>query len=114
FIAEVTVGNPGLRGRYENLVLSQLYPTGWEINNLRLTDDEAFMEAGAFSYQDIRDDRVYTYFDLAPHEEKTFRVSLTASYSGAYYLPGVVCEAMYDPAVFARTRGENVSVVKVN
>src|SRR5690606_24357769 len=23
FIAEVTVGNPGLRGRYENLVLSQ-------------------------------------------------------------------------------------------
>lgn len=114
FIAQVTVKHPGVRGTYQNLALTQVYPSGWEINNLRLTGDQEFLESGLFSYQDIRDDRVYTYFDLAPQQEKTFRVSLTATYAGEYYLPGVNCETMYDAAIYARTQGRSVSVVKPN
>ena len=57
------------------------------------------------TYQDIKDDRVYTYFDLRPNERKTFRVLLTASYAGEYYLPGVSCEAMYDNGIYSMKKG---------
>lgn len=112
FNAEVSVRHTGIRSAYENLALSQVFPAGWEINNLRLTDDQALLQMSPFTYQDIRDDRLFTYFDLAPHEEKIFRVSLTAAYAGSYYLPGPACEAMYDASVYAREKGQMVSVVK--
>lgn len=112
FIAEVSIRHPGIRSAYQNLALSQVFPSGWEINNLRLTDDEAFLSTSPFTYQDIRDDRVFTYFGLAPHEEKIFRISLTAAYAGSYYLPGSACEAMYDASVYARRKGQTVTVIK--
>jgi alpha-2-macroglobulin len=113
FVASVTVINPGLRGIYKNLALTRIFPSGWEITNLRLTGDENTTLTGdAPAYQDIRDDRVYTYFDLAPNQRKTFKVMLTASYVGTYYLPAVSCEAMYDNAVFARKKGKVVEVLK--
>jgi uncharacterized protein YfaS (alpha-2-macroglobulin family) len=68
FIAEVTVAHTGVRTNYENLALSQVFPSGWEINNLRLTDDEGLSQSSAYNYQDIRDDRVYTFFDLTPSQ----------------------------------------------
>lgn len=113
FVATVSVYNPGLRGLYKNLALNQIFPSGWEINNLRLTgDDNKNLTGDTPTYQDIRDDRVYTYFDLAANQRKTFKVLLTASYAGSYYLPAVSCEAMYDNSVYARKRGKVVKVVK--
>lgn len=112
FMAEVTVVHPGQRSWYENLALSQVFPSGWEINNLRLQGDENFVASGAFNYQDIRDDRVYTYFWLTVNERRTFRVMLTASYAGTFYLPAVSCEAMYDKGIYARKKGQVVEVVK--
>ena len=113
FVATVTVFNPGIRGIYKNLALNQIFPSGWEINNLRLTgDDGAKLTGDVPTYQDIRDDRVYTYFDLSANQRKTFKVLLTASYAGSYYLPAVSCEAMYDNAVYARKKGRVVDVVK--
>lgn len=113
FVATVTVFNPGMRGIYKNLALNQIFPSGWEINNLRLTgDDGARITGDVPTYQDIRDDRVYTYFDLGANQRKTFKVLLTASYAGSYYLPAVSCEAMYDNAVYARKKGRVVEVVK--
>ena len=111
-MAEVTVTHAGLRTQYENLALSQVFPSGWEISNLRLTDDEGLSQASSYNYQDIRDDRVYTYFDLSPNQRKTFKVLLTATYSGTYYLPAVNCEAMYDKSIFARKKGYTVEVLK--
>jgi uncharacterized protein YfaS (alpha-2-macroglobulin family) len=112
FMASVTISNTGVRGAYKNLALAQIFPSGWEINNLRL--DEAIARAGGDTptYQDIRDDRVYTYFDLGGGQRKTFRVLLTASYTGTYYLPAVSCEAMYDRSIYARRKGQVVDVVK--
>lgn len=112
FVSEVTISHPGVRGVYENLALSQIFPSGWEINNLRLEGTEEVLATGAFRYQDIRDDRVFTYFNLAPGETRTFRVLLTAAYAGRYYLPGPSCEAMYDATVYARRKGKEISVVK--
>ena len=112
FIAVVSVSNPGTRGVYKNLAINQIFPSGWEINNLRLDDAESRISGDVPTYQDIRDDRVYTYFDLTPGQQKTFRVLLTASYAGSYYLPSVSCEAMYDHGIYARTKGQAVEVVK--
>ncbi|MCW5909978.1 MAG: hypothetical protein KIT62_02830 [Cyclobacteriaceae bacterium] len=113
FVATVTIFNPGLRGLYKNLALNQIFPSGWEINNLRLTGDDAARITGDVpTYQDIRDDRVYTYFDIGARQTKTFKVMLTASYAGSYYLPAVSCEAMYDNSVYARKKGKAVEVVK--
>jgi hypothetical protein len=112
FVASVSVSNPGYRGVYKNLALSQIFPSGWEINNLRLEEAEERITSDAFTYQDIRDDRVYTFFDLAPGQRKTFRVLLTATYEGTYYLPALSCEAMYDNSVYARTAGQEVRVAR--
>ena len=112
FLAEITITHPGVRTAYENLALSQVFPSGWEINNLRLTGDESFAASSAFTYQDIRDDRVYTFFNLPIRQSVTYRVMLTASYAGTYYLPAVSCEAMYDKSVYVRKKGYVVEVVK--
>ncbi len=114
FIAEVSITNPGLRGDYEEVALTQVFPSGWEIRNSRM-DDESFSEPTAsFEYQDIRDDRVYTYFDLGASKTKTFRVQLNASFVGKYYLPAVNTSAMYDETISARTSGMWVNVVPTN
>ncbi|MFZ6012135.1 MAG: alpha-2-macroglobulin family protein [Bacteroidota bacterium] len=112
FIASVTVKNPGIRGLYQNIALTQIFPSGWEINNLRLTNDQNTFNTDRGDYQDIRDDRVYTYFGLGQGSVRTFKVLLTATYAGTYYLPAVSCEAMYDHSVYARTKGQVVEVVR--
>ena len=112
FMAYVTVKNPGLRGDYMNLALTQIFPSGWEINNLRLSNDENTDNIDRGNYQDIRDDRVYTYFDLKSGASRTFKVLLTASYSGSFYLPAINCEAMYDHSIYARTKGREIEIVK--
>lgn len=112
FIASVTLQNPGVRGEYRNMALNQIFPSGWEINNLRLDEAESKLNGDKPTYQDIRDDRVYTYFDIKPGQRKTFKVMLTASFAGSFYLPAVSCEAMYDASVYARTKGQVVEVVK--
>ncbi|MBL7943715.1 MAG: hypothetical protein JNM00_13160, partial [Flavobacteriales bacterium] len=111
FLAEVTVVHPGVRDRYDEMALTQVFPSGWEIINSRLDVSALVNQSDVAEYQDIRDDRVYTYFDLYRKQQKIFRVKLNATYLGKYYLPAVNCEAMYDNTVAARTTGQWVQVV---
>ena len=111
FIAEVQIKHPGIRGNYKEVSLTHIFPSGWEIRNLRMDGVEIDKKADLPTYQDIRDDRVLTYFDLKRGEQKTFRVLLNASYLGDFYLPTVICEAMYDNKISARKAGRWVKVV---
>ncbi|MBN1819855.1 MAG: hypothetical protein JW833_04030, partial [Prolixibacteraceae bacterium] len=110
-IMNVKVKHPGIRGNYENMALTGIIPSGWEILNQRLNDVPADIENN-FEYQDIRDDRIYTYFDLPQNSVRTFKFRLSASYEGKFYLPAVSCEAMYDNSVYARQPGKWVEVKK--
>jgi len=110
FQAEISVFNPGLRGTYEQLALAQVFPSGWEILNVRMDETIGSIKQSRPEYQDIRDDRVYTYFNLAPNERKTFVVQLVAAFSGSFYAPSVTCEAMYDKSINARIHGQKVSI----
>ena len=110
FVAEVHVRHPGIRPDYKEMALVHHFPAGWEIKNERL--DEGAQPQDTPAYQDIRDDRVYSYFDLKQHETKTFRVLLNAAYVGRYYLPTVYCEAMYDASIHAQGHGQWVKVAE--
>ena len=63
-------------------------------------------------YQDIRDDRVYSFFDLGYKESKTIKTRLTAAYAGRFFLPPYVAEAMYDNEIQANNTGQWVEVVR--
>jgi uncharacterized protein YfaS (alpha-2-macroglobulin family) len=111
FVAKVVVKNPGGRGYYSQMALSQIFPSGWEILNARMLGGEGAFKSSYSTYQDIRDDRVYTYFNISPNETLTYYVQLNASYLGRYFLPGTFCEAMYDNTISAGVNGKWVEVV---
>lgn len=110
FYAEVTLTNRKNEW-VENVALTQILPSGFEIVNTRYTD---FGDAtsNVADYIDIRDDRANYYFGLKANETRKFKILLNASYLGKYYLPGLQCEAMYDNDFLARTKGQWVEVVK--
>ncbi|MFH6998375.1 alpha-2-macroglobulin [Flavobacterium sp. FlaQc-57] len=110
FIAEVTIRNQRNES-VQNVALSQILPSGFEIVNTRFTDYGDATNNIA-DYIDIRDDRTNFYFGMKAGETKVFRILLNASYLGNYYLPGLQCEAMYDNTFLARTKGFWVEVVK--
>lgn len=111
FYGEVRVYNPGTGGDLEQLILSMVVPSGWEIRTSRLDEGQnASLRSSPFDYQDIRDDRVYTYFNLARGQAKSFTIRFNAAYEGKYYMPGVSCEAMYDNSISARRSGNWVEV----
>lgn len=111
FIAEVNISNPGNLGfSYQNLALREIFPPGWEINNERLSNVVFSKNNNFISYQDIRDDRVLSFFDLESRRSIKISVQLTATYPGKYYLPGFVCEAMYDNNIYSKTKGRWVRV----
>ncbi|HMD00346.1 MAG TPA: hypothetical protein VKH37_09335, partial [Ferruginibacter sp.] len=112
FIAKVVIRNPGSRGYYTQMALSQIFPSGWEILNARMLGGEGAFKSSSSTYQDIRDDRVYTYFNIAPAETLTYYVQLNASYLGRYFLPGTFCEAMYDHNITAGVNGKWVQVIQ--
>lgn len=112
FIASVTVKNPTAR-TFNNLVLTQIFPAGWEILNTRFLNEEGDDETSSrwLSYQDIRDDRVYSYIDRLPSgRQVTVDINVAAVYPGVFYLPPVYCEAMYDHLIRANTEGMSVTV----
>ena len=113
FIAEVTVSNPGLRGEYRELELTQIFPSVWEIrnNNMMAGPIEGIAKSDYYDFRDIRDDRALTYFYIGSNSSRTYRVQLHATYTGHFYLPAVYCEAMYDNAVNARKAGMWVDVI---
>ncbi len=111
FMATVTITHPGQLSNYTDVALSQIFPSGWEIRNTRMEDVSSPYELSIPDYRDIRDDRVYTYFDLSRNKRKTFVVILNATYQGRYYLPSVSCEAMYNNQITSRKAGKWVEVV---
>lgn len=118
-VVETTVRNL-TRRTVRNVALTQKLPSGWEIRNFRVgseereTWDEDYGQGEGrpwwyprrdYTYQDVRDDRVFTYLDLGPGREAVVRVFANKTYDGRFYRPGAFAEAMYDPEYRALERG---------
>jgi uncharacterized protein YfaS (alpha-2-macroglobulin family) len=91
-----TYGSP-----VEEIALVVPVPASWEIINTRLA---AAASAGRrseppFRYQDIRDDRVMTYFNLNRGEEITISFRVNKTYEGNYFRPAIHAYAMYDESI---------------
>ncbi len=111
FFVTATVQNLGTRSyNIDELALSQIFPSGWEIQNDRISGDQSNPEG--IDYQNIRDDRVYTFFDIYGKKTKVIKTRLTAAYAGRFYLSPTVVEAMYDNEIQANTEGKWIEVVK--
>ena len=110
FVATVQVTNTKDYS-VNDVALTQIFPSGWEIVNTRFTAFGASTTSQA-RFTDIRDDRVNFYFDLGPKKTNTFNVMLNASYLGQYYLPGLQAEAMYDNTFLVRNKGQWIVVEK--
>lgn len=113
FVATVSITNL-TNSNVQDVAMTQIFPSGWEIVNTRFTDfgDTTVSQA---RYTDIKDDRVNFYFDMnrrGKYGTKTFTVLLNAAYLGTYYLPGTQAEAMYDNDYLVRNKGQWVTVEK--
>jgi uncharacterized protein YfaS (alpha-2-macroglobulin family) len=112
FLVYVSLANPFGVQVYKDMALTQIFPSGWEIHNARMDETGSVYGSDKPAYQDIRDDRVYTYFDIRPRGSNTFVLQLNAAYVGRYYLPAVYCEAMYDETVSALIPGQWVEIYR--
>lgn len=112
FSARVTITNLQSRGRtIDEVALSQIFPSGWEIRNDRMSSISNSQNNSSYEYQDIRDDRAYTFFDIKSNQSVyTFTIKLTAAYKGRFYLSPVTVEAMYDNEIKAVSAGKWVEV----
>lgn len=111
FKCVIILTNPGLMGNYQNLALTQMFPSGWEIINTRINNQNTSIKNAGVSYQDFRDDRVLSYFDLNAGRQISITVLLNATYKGNYYMPATYCEAMYDNSISAVQAGYRVNVL---
>jgi uncharacterized protein YfaS (alpha-2-macroglobulin family) len=102
-IVRVTVTNTR-NVKIENIALVHQLPASWEIINERL-GAEGQSSSSTFDYQDIRDDRVMTYFSLETGASKTVTIRVTNVYGGSYFRPAIHAYAMYDESVAALIPG---------
>ena len=114
-MAYVTVQN-NTTSVMEDISLTHIIPSGWEIYHVETLLSEDNVSKGDINkgirYQDIRDDRVLSYFDLQPLQSKTILVRLHATYAGEYVLPAIQAEQMYKTSVYGRTRAGKATVLR--
>jgi uncharacterized protein YfaS (alpha-2-macroglobulin family) len=88
----------------EEIALIAPVPASWEIINTRLAGSSSSAPL-SYRYQDIRDDRVMTYFNLNRDESKTITFRVNKTYEGSYFRPAIHAYAMYDESIRALIPG---------
>lgn len=121
FYMGLTIEPTGDFGRINNIALTQVLPSGWEVANTLLDNDDADKaferKNHPLNFIDIRDDKIMWFFDLYRYSagdesrvDKSFYIKLNAVTPGKYTLPGAFAEAMYDDSFQALSEGKSVLV----
>ena len=112
-VSEITV--KALTANLENVVVVDMLPTGFEIENPRLESRAGipWLKAQGFKpdYIDIRDDRLIFFGTFPRQRERKFYYALRAVTQGEFTLPPIAAEAMYDPTKSAVTGSMSIKVV---
>ena len=101
-----------------DVALTQILPTGWEIENIRATGGaypkwvQERTEDTYVEYEDIRDDRVMWFFDFNNYNSKgaVFFIKVNAVTKGKFDFPGTKAEAMYNENYQAYLKGFRAEV----
>ena len=108
FEVEISVSHHA-KTTLKNIAVVYTVASGWQILNERVEGGTTSLD---FDYQDIRDTQVMTYMSIAPGVTKNIHLRLNASFTGAFYLPAVSAESMYDNKIRAVKKGMKVVVTK--
>jgi uncharacterized protein YfaS (alpha-2-macroglobulin family) len=113
FKAEITVKHTGENlFAYNDLALTQVFPSGWEIVNERMTDFNSAQQQIDYDFADIKDDRTSYFFKLGERQVKKFTVRLNATHSGRFYFPAASVTDMYNYQVNSQSGGKWIYVSK--
>lgn len=89
----------------ENIVITDMIPAGFEIENPRLTDvNRLNIESSKLmnvEYSDYRDDRILLFTDLVRNKTKEFYYVIRVVNKGKFILPPIGAEAMYDKEYYS-------------
>lgn len=106
---EVETGGRAL----DNLVITELLPAGWEIENPNLATAQQFdwitEKSDGCRARDLRDDRLLL-FTGAVEGRKVFYYAARAVTPGAFGYPPVTAACMYDPEIRSVSGGQAVEV----
>ncbi len=84
----------------DNIVITDMLPSGFEIDNPRLSETpqlaQKFTGSMNVQYMDIRDDRLLLFTDVKRNKKDTFYYLLRVVNLGKFTLPVISAEAMYD------------------
>jgi uncharacterized protein YfaS (alpha-2-macroglobulin family) len=112
-VAEISV--KALTANLENVVVVDMLPAGFEIENPRLESRAgiSWLSKKRFKpdYIDIRDDRLIFFGKFQRRKEQKFYYALRAVTQGEFKLPPVAAEAMYDPSKSSVASSGQISVV---
>ena len=99
----------------KNVVVEDLLPAGFEIENPRLKTTEKLDQGSADMvepvHMDIRDDRLVLFLDGEKNIEH-YRYIVRAVTKGVFVLPAVKAEEMYDPSIVSVNGQGRVQVVE--
>jgi uncharacterized protein YfaS (alpha-2-macroglobulin family) len=105
----------GMERSAENIVITDLLPACFEIENPRLSTSAEMQWKSKnpmnVQYMDIRDDRLLLFTDLNDYETEDFYYMLRVVSKGKFQLPVIGADAMYDPE-FHTYNGAGVINVK--
>ncbi len=112
-VVEITVQN---ERPIENLVISDLLPAGFEIENPRLSTRDAEIGLGPGSLGaervEMRDDRLLVFADLDEAGTYTYRYVVRAVTAGRFLLPSIDASCMYSPAISSVHGAGEVRIVR--
>jgi hypothetical protein len=107
-----------LKGREssaDNVVITDLLPSGFEIDNPRLAEtsqlSDRYKGTMNLQYMDVRDDRMILFTGAKRLTTQTFYYLIRVVNKGTFVLPVVGAEAMYDPEISSLS---GAGVVRVN
>jgi uncharacterized protein YfaS (alpha-2-macroglobulin family) len=99
---------------YKNIVVEDLLPACFEIENPRLATSETMewlkkdmIEPG---HVDMRDDRLLLFTDLDTANNKHYRYVVRAVTKGKFILPAIDASCMYDPSIMSVSGQGSVEV----
>ncbi len=99
-------------GRVENVVISDILPAGFEIENPRIGESALFdwiKEKAYPDYQDIRDDRINLFVTATPKTQYYYYVVRAVS-KGQFQMGPVGADAMYDAEYHSYNGGGEIWV----
>jgi len=100
----------------ENIAISDLLPSGFEIESPRLSSNQQLQwenaQPLAVQYMDVRDDRLILFTNLLTGSERSFSYMLRVVNKGKFQLPAISGEAMYDPEIRSTTGRGVVRVIE--